>query len=179
LAQKEFKCNIICRGTNPYSIPFGKWDYGQPVELLFLNRLGSYERLYFELDSKRSVNIQRTNYNKTQIRDRWGLFNEKHSNTILSQKATEQYVINSNWLTQNKLTFYEELLTSPEVYVVQMPPNTSSGSTVSPNQGIPIEVYIPVLVQDTSFQNKTYLREQIFNLQLTIQMAFDINLQNQ
>ena len=103
----------------------------------------------------------------------------KHSNTILSQKATEQYVINSNWLTQNKLTFYEELLTSPEVYVVQMPPNTSEGSAVSPNQGIPIEVYIPVLVQDTSFQNKTYLREQIFNLQLTIQMAFDINLQNQ
>ena len=179
LAQKEFKCNIICRGTNPYSIPLGKWDYGQPVELLFLNRLGSYERLYFELDSKRSVNIQRTNYNKTQIRDRWGLFNEKHSNTILAQKATEQYVINSNWLSQNKLTFYEELLTSPEVYVVQMPPSTSGGSTMSPNQGLPIEVYIPVLIQDTSFQNKTYLREQIFNLQLTIQMAFDINLQNQ
>ena len=179
LAQKEFKCNVICRGTNPYSIPFGKWDYGQPVELLFLNRLGSYERLYFELDSKRSVNISRKNYNKSMIRDRWGLFNEKHSNTILSQKATEQYVINSNWLTQNKLTFYEELLTSPEVYVVQMPPNTSEGSAVSPNQGIPIEVYIPVLVQDTSFQNKTYLREQIFNLQLTIQMAFDVNLQNQ
>jgi hypothetical protein len=181
LARKEFKCNVICRGLNPYTIPFGKWDYGQQVELMFLNRLGSYERLYFELDSKRTINITRNTYSKSMIRDRWGLFNEKHTKGILSQVANEQYLINSDWLSQNKLTFYEELLTSPEVYVVQRPATQVEGSAQADGytNGLPIEVYIPVNIQDTSFQNKTYLRDKLFNLQLTIQMAFDLNLQNQ
>jgi hypothetical protein len=178
VAKKEFTCNIVCRGQNPYSIPFGKWDYGSPIELLFLNRLGSYERLYFEYDSKRNINVSRTNYNRSMIRDRWGLFDERHTNTILSQKATEQYVINSNWIEQNKLFFYEELLTSPEVYIVQKPAQQGSGFSNAESVN-PYETYVPVLVQDTQFTNKTIMRDKLFNLQMTIQVAFDINLQNE
>jgi hypothetical protein len=182
MGKKEFKCNLICRGSNPYTTPFGKWDYGQKIELMFLNRLGSYERLYFDYDSKKTINIQRREYMKSFNRDKWGQFNSNlRDKGILSQKATEQYLINSDWISQNKLSFYEELLTSPEVFVVEYYPNdVNNGSNKGPAYSeFPFFNLHPVNIKDTTFQQKTYLRDKLFNLQLTFELAFDTNLQQQ
>lgn len=127
--------------------------------IVFLNRMGGYDYFSFTLDSKRSISISKTEYEKIlsynySIGDR--------GKTVLSQKAEERMVINSNWITENDAIWLEELLTSPDAYVL----------TTNMTK-------LPIIITDNSYEVKTYLRNQVFNLVLNYKFAYDINLQNE
>jgi hypothetical protein len=127
--------------------------------LVFLNRLGGFDYFSFTLDSKRTMTISRIEYEKTlafdyTIGDR--------GKSILAQKAEEKMTLNSNWLTENESIWLEELLTSPDVYIL-----TTNNTK------------LPIIITDTSYEIKTYLRNQLFNLVLNYKFAYDINLQNE
>lgn len=139
----------------------------EKVRLCFLNRAGGFEYFNFTLDSKRTVNISRIEYEKVlaynyTIGDR--------GKTILAQKAEPKMMINSNWITEKESYWLEELLTSPEVYVLG---NSSTLNTAATGYKLPI------VITDNSYEVKTYLRNQVFNLQLNFKYAYDLNLQNE
>ena len=81
--------------------------------LIFLNRVGGWDYFNFTMDSKKSVKIKRTEYNK--ILD-WDYSIGDRGKTILATKAEDSYTIESNWITEKDSIWLEELLTSPEVY---------------------------------------------------------------
>jgi hypothetical protein len=83
--------------------------------IVFLNRLGGWDYFNFTLDSKKSITISRTEYEK--ILD-WNYTIGDRGKTILAQKAETKMVINSNWITEKDSIWLEELLTSPEVYLM-------------------------------------------------------------
>lgn len=137
------------------------------VRVAFLNRDGGFDYFNFTLDSKRSISISRTEYEKVlaynyTIGDR--------GKTILSQKAEPKMTITSNWITETESIWLEELLTSPEVYVLG---NSSTLNT--PATGYKL----PIIITDTNYEVKTYLRNQVFNLVLNFKYAYDLNLQNE
>lgn len=139
----------------------------EKVRVAFLNRAGGFDYFNFTLDSKRSVAISRTEYEKVlaynyTIGDR--------GKTILSQKAEPKMTITSNWLTETESVWLEELLTSPDVYVLG---NSSVLNTAATGYKLPI------IITDNSYEVKTYLRNQVFNLQLNFKYAYDLNLQNE
>ena len=127
--------------------------------LVFLNRMGGYDYFNFTLDSKRSINITRTEYEKIL---NWNYTIGDRGKTILAQKAEAKMTMNSNWITENEATWLEELLTSPDVYIL------TTNSTK-----------LPIIITDNSYEVKTYLRNQVFNLVLNYKFAYDINLQNE
>jgi hypothetical protein len=226
----------------------------EKVRLCFLNRQGGYDYFNFTLDSKKQVTISRTEYEKIlaynySIGDR--------GTTTLAQKAEEKYTLNSNWITEKDSIWLEQLITSPDVFVlssdvlyqntntislttamyiftVALPSNstiniqfdidstddliiqdTSStlavvaqtggstrhfGTTVTMvgtqlsfynilnyNASIKIKnlkitrvgVKLPIVISDTTYEVKTALRNQMFNLQLNYKYSYDLNLQNE
>jgi hypothetical protein len=83
--------------------------------IVFLNRLGGWDYFNFTLDSKKSITISRTEYEK--ILD-WNYTIGDRGKTILAQKAETRMAINSDWITDKDSMWLEELLTSPEVYLM-------------------------------------------------------------
>ena len=127
--------------------------------IVFLNRMGGYDYFSFTLDSKRSINITRTEYEKIL---NWNYSIGDRGKTILAQKAEAKMTMNSNWITENDATWLEELLTSPDTYIL-----TTNNTK------------LPIIITDNSYEVKTYLRNQVFNLVLNYKFAYDINLQNE
>jgi hypothetical protein len=127
--------------------------------LVFLNRLGGYDYFNFTLDSKRTLAISRTEYEKML---NWNYSVGDRGKTILSQKAEIKMTIVSNWITETDSLWLEELLTSPEVYLL-------------PTTG----VKLPIIITDNSYEVKTALRNQLFNLTLNYKFGYDLNLQNE
>ena len=137
------------------------------VRLCFLNRQGGWDYFSFTLDSKKTVTISRTEYEKIL---NWNYSVGDRGQTVLAQKAEQRYTINSNWITQDDSIWLEELLTSPEIYVL--------GNTDS--LGGPTTGYrLPIIITDTTYEVKTAIRDRVFNLVVNFKYAFTTNLQNE
>jgi len=188
LAEKSFKLRVNC--NTPYIKQKTEFDYGGKVELMFKNRLGSYERCWFNCDTTQKVNIRRTNFMTGKSTDDWGLYeSNKFSKTPLSITSVEQWTINSDWKSENEYMYYEELITSPEVYVVKYYApiedfrNKFEGLTQSynpnPNSKKTPDYFefVPILITENEFTRKSNLREGIFNLQLTFEKSNQTNYQ--
>ena len=83
--------------------------------IVFLNRLGGWDYFNFTLDSKKSISISRTEYEKIL---NWNYNIGDRGKSILAQKAETKMTINSNWITEKDSIWLEELLTSPEVFLL-------------------------------------------------------------
>ena len=127
--------------------------------LVFLNRAGGFDYFNFTLDTKRTVSISRTEYEKIL---NWDYTIGDRGKTILAQKGEVKMTMNSNWITENDAIWLEELLTAPDVYIL-----TTSNTKV------------PIIITDNTYEVKTALRNQMFNLVLNYKFANDINLQNE
>lgn len=222
--------------------------------IVFLNRLGGFDYFNFTLDSKRSLAISRTEYEK--ILD-WNYTIGDRGKSILAQKAEIKMTLTSNWITEKESQWLEELLTSPEVYLM---PNTNvvyeNAGPIYLTDGTPqfiidmpagsyniqfdivneevLDIYddglnlidtyysqsnkthysrklttdssfifentlatpsnivitnlvitrttgdkLPIIITDTSYEVKTALRNQVFNLTLNYKFGYDLNLQNE
>ena len=222
--------------------------------IVFLNRLGGWDYFNFTLDSKRSLSVSRTEYEKVL---NWNYNIGDRGKTILSQKAEEKMTMNSNWITEADSIWLEELITSPEVFLLPntnvvfenagpiylTPPGSNYYSfgiaagtynmqfdifrgddlsingdsmlidTLSRTNGtthyakkittdgvIEFENLLnydesiiitnlvitrttgdklPIIITDNSYEVKTALRNQMFNLITNYKFAYDINLQNE
>lgn len=133
--------------------------------IVFLNRLGGYDYFNFTLDSKRTLAITRTEYEKML---NWNYNIGDRGKTILAQKAEIKMTIVSNWITETDSLWLEELLTSPEVFLLNV-------NATDPT----ITTKLPIIITDNSYEVKTYLRNQLFNLTLNYKFGYDLNLQNE
>lgn len=137
------------------------------TRICFLNRRGGFDYFNFTLDNKKQVDIKRTEYQKDLA---WNYNIGDRGQTVLSISADAKYTANSNWLTEKESIWLEELLTSPEVYIL--------GNLY--DDGDPANSYKqPIIITDNSYEVKTYMRNQMFNLILNYRLANDINLQNE
>ena len=119
---------------------------------MWLNRLGGWEYFNFTLGGKKSINIERETFKKVlpynySVGDR--------QDTTYAQKAEEMWSINSNWITEDESEWLSSLLESREVYHMK---NS--------------EIY-PIQIMDKSYQVKTVLRDQLFNITIQFKYAFN------
>lgn len=130
------------------------------VRMAFLNRLGAFDFWTFTQDDKQTYDIQRTEYTKELD---WDYSIGDRGRTILAQRVQEMHRINTDWIDETTYAWLSELVTSPEVYVIDE--TTGLG--------------YPVIIQDTSYEFKTAYRDTIFNLTVNFVFAYDIETQRQ
>jgi hypothetical protein len=130
----------------------------ETVRMMWLNRAGGWDYFSFTKDNKKTVNIERSEF--TKILD-YNYSVGDRGDTIYAQKGKENFLVNSDWITEDQAKWLEELFTSPEVYHL-------SGTNK-----------LPIIITDTNYEVKTYLRNELFNIQINYRYSYNINLQNQ
>ena len=98
--------------------------------LKWKNRLGGWDYFTFNLRSDKTVEIQKSNFNKfrntLQTGNKYGYSIGDRGQTTYNVKAFDKEVLQSNWLTNDEAAWLEELWTSPEVYLLDGTFNSSS-----------------------------------------------------
>lgn len=124
--------------------------------LHFLNRLGGYESQCFAKRSRQSIDISRKDYTKLKYTiGSNGVVSYLNGNVVNDDKTTyygtfkEKLELNTNWLTEDQLTWLSELVKSPVVYI-------QDGNFL-----------VPFNITDQSFEFKQRASDRQFNLKIT------------
>lgn len=139
------------------------------IRLMFLNQIGGYDYWNFNYDSKISTSIDRKMFNQTisydyQVGDR--------GRSIFAIDAETQTIINTDWVSEEDYNYLRELFLSQEVYVITEKVEFISGrwTTTDINK-------LPIYITDANWEQKTRLREKIFNCVVMFKYAYNINTQ--
>ena len=102
---------------------FNIWDECSkydPVTLHFLNTLGGFDSYTFRKRTVRTLNGERKTFEQDSFRYSTGAYNYSNSRggvTPYNTKVTEQWVLNTDFLTDTEAEFIEQLTFSPVVYM--------------------------------------------------------------
>lgn len=124
--------------------------------LHFLNRLGGYESYSFSKVSKRAIDINKKDFTKLryEITNTGVMTYNTQGNVMNDDKVTyfgnfkERLELNSDWLTEDQLSWLSELAKSPQVYI------EDNGNLV------------PFAISEQSFEYKQRASDRHFNLKI-------------
>lgn len=146
---EEFWFNIECECA---------WE--SPYRLCFLNKLGGYDFFNFSWNSKKTSSYQKSFFERKAWNWNNGLveYNSHNRGKVqYSTIGTDKLQLTSQWITEEQSTWLEELISSPDVYII----DNTNGQLTS------------VSVTDTSYDYKTLEYDQLFNLTVTLEFAFN------
>ncbi len=157
-----YKVRIISGAyvSNPIVIKHVCYERTNPVNIHFLNRLGGWDTFGFNLINKRSTELSRRSYRRAPYQlsgdemtnnDIYNKYNESTVNFSIEHR--DRYKLISDYIQEEDYTWLAQLLASPIVY---------------------LEVrgaYFPVVVTDNNYEYKTDKSDQLFNLEMNIEVA--------
>jgi hypothetical protein len=137
------------------------------VRLMFLNRLGGWDYFNFTLVSRDSINSNKTTFKKNlPISYYYGTSTMNRESTVINTSNGKTKKATSNWVTDEESVWLEELWTSPEVYEVTDDPLYTGNKQL-----------IPVVVTTTYQEIKKRINDQIYNYEVEIKYASEVNVQ--
>lgn len=137
----------------------------EKIQLMFLDKKGSFLSYIFNKVSRHNKSMQRTDYQQhygqyAPASQSWKYNTWDRGKKSLDNQITETYTITSDWVNQITSDYLQELFESPEVYWVR-----EDGTTVAINITInPIE-------------RKLVINDQIINYTLTFELSNKNNVQ--
>lgn len=104
-----------------YTIELDKRCIIEPFEIAFLDRLGSFGSFAFQLRAYEQGNVEKTTYKQdvTGYTDSgmWTYGTDEKGTRVINPTVTKTLQLNTNWLTIEMDNYFQELMTSPEVYI--------------------------------------------------------------
>jgi len=129
-----------------------------PVQVDFINKYGSWARIFFQKVKKRNINVKTDKYkiNPTTIPYvQTAQGQVKEFNTT----GTETIKLNTGWVNDGYAEYLQQLLLSEKVTLLDYETDTQ---------------YTPVNVKTKSLEKQTGLNNGMMNYELTFDFAFDI-----
>lgn len=135
--------------------------------LHFLNKYGGFESKEFGKVSRKTINIERKDFNKLPYTvDVSGVVNYYNSNNVYNETASvyssqfkERLTLNSDFLSDGEYTWLQELIVSPMIYLEQ------NG------------YFVPVRITDNDYEPKKNINDQLTNLTLSVEFGQTYNAQ--
>ncbi len=157
---KKYTINIICDNSFGY----------EGIRLAWLNRWGTWDYYTFNKKSVRSLNTKKTQY--TQLGGTW---NNEHyipqgyrgGRKNFTVNSTEKLKLNTDFLNDLESEWMEELINSPEVYLLNRKSLDTYGVSSSVS-GIVNKYVEPVILTTSSFIRKTQANDNL--IQYTIEI---------
>ena len=149
--------NIICPNARGY----------EGVRLTWLNQWGTWDYYTFNMKSTRSISTNRTSY--TQQDGTWNESTFKISGYKGGKKnfrvnSTEKIKLNTDFVTEEEGVWFEELINSPEVYIV------NGFQTDTPNT-ITNKYIEPVVLTTSSYVKKTIANDKLMQYTIEIEKS--------
>ena len=131
-----------------------------PYRFHFLNKLGGFDSFTFILASTKTSKNNKTYYSKNVNRSlsstTYGYNTSDRSKTQLNNIVKDNIKVQSDWISESTMTWLEELINSPEVYL-----DDSTYGLVSVN------------IMNSSFEFKQSVKDKLFNLEIEFEYSYD------
>ena len=128
-------------------------------ELYYLDRMGSWQSFTFQLKTYEKGQITREQYNQhidgQVVSNEWVYGSEAMGSRTYNTNVAYSLDLNTNWMDQFNANRFQELLTSPQVYYVDL----NSGS------------YYACTVEATGFENFKQRNKNLIKQSVTIKLA--------
>jgi hypothetical protein len=146
IANKTFS---IGKGCSPYD----------DLEIIFMDRLGSFIPYVFNRLNRQTNNIQRSDYQQVYgsyapASQNWNYNTYDRGRKSLDVVVSETYTATSDWVNQATSDYLQELFQSPEVYLVK-----PDGTIVAINLTV------------SSMERKQTINEQVVNYTITFELS--------
>ena len=150
-------------------------------DLVFLDRMGSMSSFAFQLKSYERGEVQRDEYNQDVTGyvsgGEWKYNYEEFGFKTFGITATKTLELNTNWMSENMAQYFEELVTSPQVFLKLVTYlTTEDGLPVLDENGCPVRVpqssnYIPVIVTNPSYEIFKERNKHLIKQTLVVKLA--------
>lgn len=155
-----YTIKIICPNERGY----------EGIRLTWLNQWGVWDYYTFNMKSIRSVTTNRTSY--TQLGGTWNKSTFKVAGYKGGKKnfrvnATERLRINTDFVTEAEGVWFEELINSNEVYIL----NGFDDTEVSPYPTITNKYVEPVVLTTSSYVKKTIANDKLMQYTIEIEKS--------
>jgi len=143
--------------------------------------MGSWSSFAFQLKSYERGEVQRDEYNKDVqgyvSGGEWNYNYEEFGFSTFNINVVKTLELNSNWMTENMATYFDELVTSPQVFfklVTYL--TTEDGVPVIDENGCPVRVpestnYLPVIVTNNSYEVFKQRNKNLIKQSLVVKLA--------
>lgn len=147
---------------------------------LFLDRLGSFSSFAFQLKNYERGEVTRDEYNQdvtgfintSATPDQWSYSTIENGFKSFNINVKKTIELNTNWMTESMNRYFEELITSPQVYLkLASYTNTENWLYPEDENGCPLRIpesteYQPVIVTNTQYEvfqqrNKNLIKHSI------------------
>ena len=130
----------------------------QPVVVDFINKYGSWARIFFQKAKKRNINVKTDNY---KINPATIPYSQTAQGQIkeFNTTGTETIKLNTGWVNDNYAEYLQQLLLSEKITLLDYETDTQ---------------YTPVNVKTKSLEKQTGLNNGMMNYSLDFDFAFDI-----
>jgi hypothetical protein len=155
---KKYRINVNCPDLKGY----------ESIRLAWMNQWGVWDYYTFTKKSTRNTSTEGTTYQ--QLGGTWNSeyyrpYGYKGGKKVFRTQATERITMNTDFVTEDFNTTFEELINSPEVYMLKGYSNNGD------NTWSTLHTYVtPVRLTTSSFTRKTVANDKL------IQYTFDIEL---
>lgn len=126
-------------------------------DVVFKNKWGVLETLSFSMKSTKSLSIEDTNYLRGIV-DYNGSFNvARHTRKTINTFASEEWILNTDWMEEYMNDVFKELMMSEEIWVVDR-----------------YNVITPVNKSDTQFNYKTRVNDKLIQYTMKFKLSHNI-----
>ena len=165
--------NILCPNLKGYN----------PIRLAWLNQWGTWDYFTFNQKSIKSISTKGSTYK--QLGGTWNAksynpYGYKGGNKTFRVNATEKISMNTDYLTEEHSGWFEELINSPEIYILkdwELPRKVLTPSVNGEPTALLTQYSTPCTLKTTSFTKKTIANDKL--VQYTIEVEKSKTLRTQ
>ena len=192
----EFKTLVDGGNTPAYYEVYGDWNDGtvqgtsgvyriyincptlkgyEPIRMCWLNQWGTWDYYTFTMKSIRKLSTKGSTYNQSQ-----GTWNQstykidgfKGGKKAFRVNATEMITMNTDFVNESESEWFEELINSPEVYILKGYENIAD-STTALNKYV-----IPVRLTTSSYTRKTIANDKLMQYTFEVEKSKTLRTQS-
>ena len=158
-----FTVNILCPNQKGF----------EPIRLCWLNQWGTWDYYTFNMKSSKSISTKGSTYEQLG-----GTWNERYyqPNSFKGGKksfrvnATEKVIMNTDFVNESESEWFEELINSPEIYILNGLKADSVGSALT-------TYVIPVRLNTSSYTRKTVANDKLMQYTFEVEKSKTLRTQ--
>ena len=157
---KTYRININCPTLKGY----------KPVRLAWLNQWGTWDYYTFTMKSSVSISTKKTKYEQLQgtwNKESYRVLGYKGGQKTFRVNATERIKMNTDFLSESESEWFEELINSPEVYILEGWQKWAYSPTSKVKAALN-QYVTPVVLKTSSWKKKTKANDKL------IQYTFEV-----
>tara|TARA_R110000764_G_scaffold88276_2_gene169334 strand:- start:123 stop:899 length:777 start_codon:yes stop_codon:yes gene_type:complete len=146
----------------------------EPIRLTWLNQWGAWDYYTFTMKSSKMISTKGSTYEQLE-----GSWNEstykidsfKGGKKAFRVNATEKITMNTDFISESESAWFEELINSPEVYILEGYKDDATDSALN-------KYVTPVRLTTSSYTKKTVANDKIIQYTLEVEKSKTLRTQS-